>query len=157
MTDSPDNEILNKKEQDFTETTPTPKKPLSHAKLSSLSKARAEKALKIQQQNFKDEMQMSTLNNIYEKLNLIDSKIFSFGGMKRTMDNLETEKPKSKKAKTEIIKEEAPYGIIKYIPIVGLFVFGSVVTRYATNKLREYLLDGDRQTTDRDNIPWSRF
>jgi hypothetical protein len=133
------------------------KKTLSHTKLSSLAKARSEKQLKSQQQNYKDEMMMTTLNHINEKLNLIDSKLYSFGGMKRTLDNLAEAEVIPKKAKLEETPDTGSYGIVKYLPQIGLLIVGSVATRYATNKIREFLVDGERSTTDRDNIPWSGF
>ena len=131
-------------------------KPLSHAKLSSLAKARSAKLLKQQQENYKQEMTMTTLNNIYEKLNLIDTKLFSIG--KRTANEQAiTEQPATKKPKTkptEKEKEKETKSLLSYAPLVGIFIVSSVLLKYATNRLREDIIDRFTTTSDREHIGW---
>lgn len=144
------------KEEEEAATSEAVKKPLSHAKLSALSKARSAKLLKQQQKNYHEEMTMTTLNNIYEKLNMIDTKLYSLG--KRTAEPLNVvapaAAPEPKKQKTE---ETVDFNrsFFTYVPTIGLFIASSVLSRYASQQLRRFWMDRNNTTSDRDTLNWS--
>jgi len=131
------------------------KPTVSQAKLAALQTARNAKSLKKMQSDYNTDIILSTLGNIYDKLNILETRVKNFPKLVKTNDDLsDDEQPAKKKPKLEITKKEESNEILSSIP-KGIALFAvSLAVRYGANIFREYWANYKESTVDRDEMAW---